>query len=96
MLARMACSTLSPLKLLGYALAAALVPAAASAGGTPGPNALPGVDGGYRIVKPAPRPEPEDADAPTGGGFKVGDMDVHVSGSIIVDIGAGSIRPRGH
>ncbi|MFE0015560.1 hypothetical protein ACFWXH_11995 [Mesorhizobium sp. NPDC059054] len=57
---------------------------------------LPGVNGGYSIVKPAaPQPEPDDYDPATGRQFKVGDMDVRISGSVIVDVGAGDIpAPR--
>src|SRR5690606_34886791 len=55
--------------------------------------ALPGVDTGYRIVKPlVPDDEVEPADT---GYFRIGDMDVRVSGSITVDVGVGSLRtPR--
>lgn len=57
---------------------------------------LPGVNGGYSIVKPAaPQPEPDDYDPATGRQFKVGDMDVRISGSVIVDVGAGDLpAPR--
>lgn len=57
---------------------------------------LPGVNGGYSIVKPAaPQPEPDDYDPATGRQFKVGNMDVRISGSVTVDIGAGDIStPR--
>ncbi|ARP65823.1 hypothetical protein A9K65_022615 [Mesorhizobium sp. WSM1497] len=58
-------------------------------------SALPGVTGDYRIAKPAP--EPDDA-LPAGenGTFKIGDTDVRISGSITVDVGAGSIGPPRH
>jgi len=50
---------------------------------------LPGVTGDYRIAKPAP--EPDDALPATGNGqFKIGDTDVRISGSVIIDVGAGS------
>ncbi|MER8486297.1 hypothetical protein [Mesorhizobium sp. M1322] len=53
---------------------------------------LPGVADDYRIAKPAP--EPDDA-VPSDGQFKIGDMDVRISGSITVDVGAGEINvPR--
>ncbi|MFC3323379.1 hypothetical protein [Mesorhizobium cantuariense] len=53
---------------------------------------LPGVTGDYRIAKPAPKPEPDDAFPSNGNGqFKIGDTDVRISGSITVDVGAGSI-----
>lgn len=57
---------------------------------------LPGVNGGYSIVKPAaPQPEPDDYDPASGRQFKVGDMDVRISGSVIVDVGAGDLpAPR--
>ncbi|WP_352657619.1 hypothetical protein [Mesorhizobium sp. M0621] len=59
-------------------------------------GALPGVTGDYRIAQPAPRPEPDDAFPGNGNGqFKIGDTDVRISGSITVDVGAGSIgQPR--
>ncbi|PWJ89179.1 hypothetical protein C8D77_108124 [Mesorhizobium loti] len=54
-------------------------------------GALPGVTGDYRIAKPAPKPEPDDAFPSNGNGqFKIGDTDVRISGSITVDVGAGS------
>lgn len=58
-------------------------------------SALTGVTGDYRIAKPAP--EPDDA-LPAGenGTFKIGDTDVRISGSITVDVGAGSIGPPRH
>ena len=47
----------------------------------------------YRIAKPAPQPEPDDAFPAGGNGqFKIGDTDVRISGSITVDVGAGSIN----
>ena len=56
-------------------------------------QALPGVDGGYRIVRPMP--EPENVDPEAGSRFRIGDMDVRIGGSIVVDIGAGDVRrPR--
>ncbi|RVD62939.1 MULTISPECIES: hypothetical protein [Mesorhizobium] len=60
-------------------------------------GALPGVTGGYRIATPAPKPEPDDAFPSNGNGqFKIGDTDVRISGSITVDVGAGSIGPPRH
>lgn len=52
---------------------------------------LPGVSGDYKLVKSL-EPEPEDPPS-QGAQFKIGDVDVRVSGSIIVDIGVGSVRP---
>ncbi|UVK45531.1 hypothetical protein BPNPMPFG_001078 [Mesorhizobium sp. AR07] len=55
-------------------------------------GALPGVTGDYRIAKPAPVPEPDDVLPSNGNGqFKIGNTDVRISGSITVDVGAGSI-----
>lgn len=72
---------------------AALVPQAASAGNTAQQsNALPGVDGDYRIVRPAPELE----ETAPGTHFNIGDMEVRVSGSITVDIGVGALRPPRH
>jgi len=53
-------------------------------------GALPGVTSDYRIAKPAPQPEPDDTlPASDNGTFKIGDTDVRISGSIIVDVGVG-------
>lgn len=51
-------------------------------------EALPGVEGGYSIVTPAP--EPLEAPATDDGYFKVGDWDVRISGSVMFQIGASS------
>jgi hypothetical protein len=67
--------------LLAWPLAAAEKPASNAA--------LPGVDGSYRIVKPAPAPEPDDA-APTNSG-KYGRWDVTISGTITTDITTGKL-----
>jgi hypothetical protein len=56
-------------------------------------NDLPGVEGDYRIVKPrAEILEPEPDAQPQDGAVKVGDWDVKISGSVIVDIG--TMKPR--
>lgn len=52
------------------------------------PDALPGVEGGYSIVTPAP--EPLQAPATDDGYFKVGDWDVRISGSVMFQVGASS------
>jgi hypothetical protein len=85
--------------IVSAALAAALLTAgsalAKDAVKSPSP-ALPGVETGYSIVKPVPEPD-DPADQGNGGTrFKVGDTEVHVSGSITVDIGVGSIRAPRH
>ncbi|GLS31919.1 hypothetical protein SAMN04488498_102526 [Mesorhizobium albiziae] len=57
-------------------------------------KALPGVEGGYSIVKPREevlQPEP-DTPPSQDGVLKVGDWDVRISGSVIVDIG--TMKPR--
>lgn len=51
-------------------------------------DALPGVEGGYSIVTPAP--EPLQSPATDDGYFKVGDWDVRISGSVMFQIGASS------
>lgn len=51
-------------------------------------DTLPGVEGGYSIVTPAP--EPLEAPATDDGYFKVGDWDVRISGSVMFQIGASS------
>lgn len=56
-------------------------------------NDLPGVEGDFRIVKPrADVLEPEPDTPPQDGVVKVGDWDVRISGSVIVDIG--TMKPR--
>ena len=57
---------------------------------------LPGVSEGYSIVKPLPEPDDEPAQSGTGNHFKVGDVDVRISGSIIFDVGVGSVHPSRH
>ncbi|WP_315920180.1 hypothetical protein [Mesorhizobium sp. SP-1A] len=74
------------------AIIIASAPGVAFAGNSQQPRSsgsLPGVDGSYRIVKPLP--EPDEPDAATGNRFRIGNMDVRVSGSVIVDVGAGSL-----
>jgi hypothetical protein len=53
---------------------------------------LPGVKPSDTIVQPLPEPIDDKPDAPDGA-IKVGDWDVKVSGSIIVDVGVGNIKP---
>lgn len=51
--------------------------------------ALPGVEGGYSIVTPAP--EPMDSQAATDDGYiKMGDWDLRISGSVMFQVGATS------
>jgi hypothetical protein len=69
--------------------------AAKDAAKTPS-KTLPGVTDGYSIVKPLPEPDDEPAQAGTGNHFKVGDVDVRISGSIIFDVGVGSVHPSRH
>lgn len=86
-----------PAIFLGGAVIASMIAGAASAGdaGEAANHPLPGVVGDYSIVKPAdPTPEADDGINPARNGqFKIGDMDVRISGSITVDIVGGSIRP---
>lgn len=57
---------------------------------------LPGVTGDYRIVKP-PDAEPDDtAVQDKTGQFKIGNVDVRISGDVTIDVGVGSIRPPNH
>ncbi|MGB3415897.1 MAG: hypothetical protein WBA36_04430 [Mesorhizobium sp.] len=76
------------------ALSAAVAPAFAEDVTPPANSTLPGVDKPYRIVKPQ-APEPDEPAVKTPGQFKIGDMDVHISGNVTVDIGAGPLQPRG-
>jgi hypothetical protein len=83
--------------LIGVIAGTNMLVGAASAEDNSAPSqkgALPGVTSDYRIAQPAPAPEPDDA-VPSNGisQFKIGDTDVRISGSIIVDIGAGGIKP---
>lgn len=76
-----------------YVLAALLLPLAAPASadqvsGKKAADALPGVEGNYSIVTPAP--EPLEAPDTEDGYFKVGDWDVRISGSVMFQIGASS------
>lgn len=74
---------------LGLALAAALAATAPAfaADKKPAPKSLPGVEGGYKIVKPyAPEPEPDQPQA-----AKIGEWDVKVSGRLTIDIGTGGL-----
>lgn len=72
---------------MGLAFAAPL----AAAEKSPSASGLPGVDGGYRIVKPAPpEPEPDDA-APAHD--RHGAWDITISGKWTVDIGMGDLPP---
>ena len=53
----------------------------------PAPEKLPGVEGGYRIVKPyTPEPEPDNAPA-----AKAGRWDVTVSGTLTFDVVTGGL-----
>lgn len=72
----------------------AIVPAAFAAGTAerPAQTELPGVQGDYRIVRPAPEPEDNATSTPTGQ-FKIGDMDVRIGGSVTIDIGVGALPP---
>jgi|CXWK01.1.fsa_nt_gi hypothetical protein len=76
------------MKRLVLILVAILAPSTAQA------ESLPGVKQPEQTVQPLP--EPIDQQATTDkGAVRVGDWDVKVSGSIIVDIGAGNIkRPK--
>jgi hypothetical protein len=76
------------------ALSIAAVPAFAKDAAPPANSTLPGVDKPYRIIKPL-APEPDEPATTKPGQFKIGDMDVHISGNVIVDIGAGPLQPRG-
>ena len=82
--------------LVGPMFAGLMFASPASANGKPEASvsaALPGVDTGYRIVKPLETDD--DVEPADPGYFRIGDMDVRVSGSITVDVGVGSLRtPR--
>ena len=82
-----------PLHMATMACAAVFTTAAVAEGPTAPPTreALPGVAGNYRIVKPAaPEPDDQAGNAP-GGQFRIGNMDVRIGGSVTVDVGAGSL-----
>jgi hypothetical protein len=79
---------------LAVAVALGALPALAGAADNASQNSLPGVKGGYRIVKPVQSDPDQTTVSP--GKFKIGDLDVHVSGSVIVDVGVGSVRTPKH
>ena len=86
----------SPRRLhVGATVTAVLAAGAAFAGDAPkATRPLPGVEGDYRIVKPdMPATDPESGTDADGRQFRTGEMDVRISGSIIVDIGVDSVRP---
>lgn len=75
----------------GFVIATSTFAAAAEAGTTTNANkALPGVEGNYSIVRPA-MPEPDTQAEDTSKNFKVGNTEVHIGGSVRVDIQAGSL-----
>lgn len=84
-------------RIVIVALAGMLASANAARADNSTTQKLPGVTGDYRIAKPAPQPEPDDA-LPAGqnGQFKIGNTDVRISGTITIDVGAGSLRPPAH
>lgn len=77
-----------PYLLAGLLLSLATPASADQVAGKRTSDALPGVQGGYSIVTPAP--EPLEAPATDDGYFKVGDWDVRISGSVMFQIGASS------
>lgn len=81
-------------KTLSIALASAALVFAAG-GMAYADEPLPGVDPGKSIVQPMPEPLDDDNRTSEKQPIKVGDWDVRMSGSIIIDIGAGSFKePR--
>jgi hypothetical protein len=84
-----------PLAICGPLALLAIAPAfAGDAANSSAKDALPGVEGDYRIVRPA-EAEPEQTDT-NASHFKIGDVDVRVSGSITVDVGVGSTKTPKH
>lgn len=55
---------------------------------------LPGVEPQKPIVQPLPEPNGDRVETTEDGYVKIGDWDVKVSGSIIVDVGVGKIAPQ--
>lgn len=78
--------------LTSFALAASSTLAAAPTTASAADNALPGVETGYRIVKPLP-PEPDDPPPAGPRTFKLGNFDVEVHGKISIEFGFGE-QPR--
>lgn len=69
----------------------AAAPAASASGKKQGADTLPGVTAPEPIVKPLAEPIPPVT--PDANGFvRMGDWDVRVSGSVTVDIGAGTLK----
>lgn len=65
-----------------------LAPMTAGADEPKAATGLPGVDGSYSIVTPAP--EPDDAAPPSSGTTKIGKWELTVSGYVWVQVGASS------
>lgn len=80
--------------LLGATTLSALVAASPPglAGEPKSAPALPGVDGKYSIVTPAP--EPDEAAPASSGTTKVGKWELTVSGYVWVQVGASSARSK--
>jgi len=58
------------------------------------PHALPGVDGDYSILGPAPEPDDRPVIAENGDRiYKYGSTEVRIRGYVRVDVGAGTLRP---
>ncbi|OQM73231.1 hypothetical protein [Manganibacter manganicus] len=82
-----------PLALCGPLALLAIAPAFAGDAANPSAKSiLPGVEGDYRIVRPV---EAEQADT-NASHFKIGNVDVRVSGSITIDVGVGSTKTPKH
>ena len=76
--------------LIGALLSTLALPALAGQDSKPASSdRLPGVEGEYSIVKPAPEPLEEPATADDGY-FKMGDWDIRISGDVMYQIGASS------
>lgn len=84
-----------PVRALVLAASLALPASVASAKDLPSPPPLPGVSGGYSIVKPAPVPDDAPSTLP-GAQFKIGDTEVRISGTVTIGMATGAIRPPRH
>jgi len=83
-------------KFLVFTAVSSFVLSASAFANEPSPTGLPGVKPQKPIVSaPPPAPEPDNQPAGSWKSFRVGNTDVSISGSVIVDVGSGNSRTSG-